>query len=48
MMKIVKLKIDAWKRLIHAYRECRRANKALNKEIVEYNKKFADGKVEKR
>lgn len=42
-MKMVRLKFKVWKRLIRAYKECRRANKALNKEIKEYNKKFADG-----
>jgi len=37
MMKMVKVKFDAWKRIIKKLRECMRANRALNKQIREYN-----------
>ena len=36
-MKYVKLKLSVWKKIIAKYRECMRANKALNKQIKEYN-----------
>jgi len=43
-MKMVKLKLDLWVKLIKKYKECMRANKALNKQIKEYNKQFSKDK----
>ena len=37
-MKIIKIKFDIFNKLIKKYKECKRANKALNKEIREYNR----------
>ena len=37
-MKIVKLNFNVWKKLIAKYKICMKSNKALNKEIKEYNK----------
>ena len=36
-MKKVKVKFDAWVKLIRKLKECMRANKALNKQIRAYN-----------
>lgn len=43
-MKMVKVKFSAWKKLILKLKECMRANRALNKQIREYNEKFAKEK----
>lgn len=40
-MKMVKVKFTVWAKLIKKLKECMRANKALNKQIEEYNNKFA-------
>lgn len=41
-MKMVKVKFDVWKKLILKLKECMRANRALNKQIKEYNEKFVE------
>jgi len=43
-MKMVKVKFEAWKNMILKLKECMRANRALNKQIREYNEKFTGGK----
>ena len=35
-MKMVKLKLSVWQRMVKKLKECFRANRALNKQIREY------------
>ena len=35
-MEMVRLKLSVWKRIVKKLKECMRANRALNKQIREY------------
>jgi hypothetical protein len=40
--RVVEIPLEEFEALVNSLKECLAANKALNEEIREYNKKFAD------
>lgn len=40
-MKWIKIKPQSWVRIVRKLRECMRANRALNRQIQEYNDQWA-------
>ena len=47
MKRIIEMPLEEFEDLINRLNECLQANKALNEQIKEYNKKFATKETEK-
>ncbi len=43
-MKMIKVKLNVFARIIKKLKECMRANRSLNKQIERYNQKFTGTK----